>query len=274
MPLLSVDPEKCSRDGHCAAECPAKIIELKGDNGLPTLVDGGRELCIACGHCVAVCPHGALSHELMPAEACAPVPDRWQLTPSLVGALLRSRRSIRTYRRQEVDRGVLAQLIDIARYAPSGHNLQPVHWTVVYDRSRMNRLSGHVIDWMKDLIAGDSPLARALHLDRIVEAWKSGTDRILRGAPHVVVAHASKEDRTAPAACTIALCYLEISAPAYGLGACWAGYLHAAAGLWPPLGEALALPPGHAAFGALMIGYPKYEYHRVPLRKNARISWK
>jgi hypothetical protein len=46
-----------------------------------------------------------------------------------------------------------------------------------------------------------------MHMDRVVAAWEAGKDRIFWGAPHVVVAHAPKDERTAPAACTIALTY-------------------------------------------------------------------
>ena len=71
----------------------------------------------------------------------------------------------------------------------------------------------------------------------------------------------------APAACTIALTYLELAAPSIGLGCCWAGYFYAAATTFPPLQEALALPKNHQCFGAMMAGYPKFNYHRMPLRK-------
>jgi len=70
------------------------------------------------------------------------------------------------------------------------------------------------------------------------------------------------------------LTYLELAAPAFGLGTCWAGYFDVAANLWPPLKNALELPDGHTSFGAMMIGYPKYKYQRMPLRNQAKISWR
>jgi len=38
--------------------------------------------------------------------------------------------------------------------------------------------------------------------------------------------------------------------------------------------EALELPAGHKSFGAMMLGYPKLKYHRIPLRITPRISWR
>jgi hypothetical protein len=39
------------------------------------------------------------------------------------------------------------------------------------------------------------------------------------------------------------------------------------------LREAVNLPEGHQIFGAMMVGYPKYRYHRIPLRKEPKIAW-
>jgi nitroreductase len=79
---------------------------------------------------------------------------------------------------------------------------------------------------------------------------------------------------SAQPACIIALTYLELAATAHGLGACWAGYFNAAATVYPPMMEALALPKDHQSFGTLMVGYPKYHYQRLPLRKEPKISWR
>jgi nitroreductase len=112
-----------------------------------------------------------------------------------------------------------------------------------------------------------------LRFGRIVKSWDAGIDRICRNAPHVIVAHAPKDQTAAPSSCTIALTYLELAAYAYGLGACWGGYFHADSRFWLPMQQALELPQGHKCFGAMMIGYPKYRYHRIPRRNSPKITW-
>lgn len=275
MSLIQVDPEKCLRDGACIAVCPARIIAFsEAEGGLPALVEGGEKLCIRCGHCVAVCPEGALAHESMDPMDCPPVRREYHVGPEVMEHVLKSRRSIRVYKNDPVPKETLEAAIDMARYAPSGVNLQPVSWLVVADGRKVQRMAGLVADWMARQIEEKSPLAEMLRFDRAVAAWRSGEDRILRGAPHLVVVHAHAGDRTAPPACILALAYFELAAASLKLGACWAGYFTTAAGLSEPIGRELALPNGHAVFGAMMVGFAQYAYWRLPLRKPARISWR
>jgi nitroreductase len=251
-----------------------RVIEFKDKDAFPILIDGGDKLCIKCGHCVAVCPHGAMSHAIMETEKCPPVNDDWLFNSEQVEHFLRYRRSIRNYNNNHAEQDVITKLINVARFAPSGHNLQPVKWFVIYERDEVQRMAGFVIDWMRHLIIEDSPLVEAMHLNRVVSFWEGGNDPICRNAPHVVVTHAHQDDRTAPAACTIALTYLELAAPSFDLGTCWAGYFNAAAISWPPMQKELGLPEGNISFGAMMMGYPKFKYQRLPLRNAAEITWR
>ncbi len=274
MSLFTVDQEKCKRDGICMAECPMGIIEMKDETSVPTPTDDADGLCINCGHCVAVCPHEALSLKTMTPEQCPPIHKDWLLSPEQAEHFLRARRSVRAYKDKPVDKDTISKLTDLASFAPSGHNLQPVRWLVIYDSDEVQKLAGMVADWMRYLIKEQPDMAAAMHMDRVVEKWDSGFDGICRCAPHVIVAHAHKSDPTAPAASTIALTYLELAAQPLGLGACWGGFFNVAATFWPPMQKALGLPEGQANFGAMMIGYPKYKYHRLPLRNEAQITWR
>jgi len=272
MPLFEVDQEKCNRDGICAAECPLKIIDMKA-TGMPTPVSGAEALCINCGHCVAVCPTGALSHQYLKPEECLPVNREWLFSPEQVEHFLRYRRSIRNYKKQPVDRETIERLIRIARYAPTGHNRQPVKWQVIYEADEVRRLSGMVIDWMRFMIEKHPKLAGMMHFDLVTAAWEMGVDTVSRGAPHLVLANAEAADISAQSACTIAMTYFELAANAFGLGACWNGFFNAAALQWQPLKEALGLEKGQANFGAMMLGHPRFTYHRMPERNEPEIKW-
>ena len=138
----------------------------------------------------------------------------------------------------------------------------------------MRKLAGIVIEWMKWVIKEMPELAQMLHMERTIKRWENGVDVILRNAPVIIVAHADKGHRAAPFACTIALTYMELAATSMGLGCCWAGYFYAAATTFPAMSDALSLPEGKMSFGAMMLGYPKFQYHRLPLRNPPSIIWR
>lgn len=274
MALFSIDDSRCKRDGICVAECPACLIEMKTPDSSPSPIPGAENLCIKCGHCVAVCPHGALTLNFMSPADCQDVAKSDLPSASQVEMLMKSRRSIRTYREKPVGRDTLENLIEVARHAPSGHNSQPVSWQVFENKEELNRLASITVDWMRFMVKNAPQVASLMHFDLVISAWERGKDRILRGAPNLVIAHAPADLMPAQAACIIALTYMELHAASLGLGTCWAGYFNAAATMYQPMKDALELPSGHQSFGALMVGYPKYIYKRIPLRNKPLVSWK
>jgi nitroreductase len=209
----------------------------------------------------------------MKSEECPPLQKGLLPTAEQTEHFFRARRSIRTYKSEPVDEATLNKMIEMARYAPSGHNWQPVHWMVIDSADQMQKLTGLVIDWMRIMIKDHPEVAQPMHFAQVVEAWEKGLDRVLRGAPQLIIAHGQALP-PAQAACVIALAYLELASFSLGLGACWAGYFNAAATFYPPMQAALALPEGHQSFGAMMVGYPKFQYHRLPLRNEPKITWR
>lgn len=273
MSLFSIDAKKCKRDGICAQVCPVRVILPADSENLPRAIEEAQELCINCGHCAAACPHGALELKAMPLASLDPIRPELKISPEQAGQFLRARRSIRNYKPDELPRDLLQRLIDVARYAPSGHNVQPLRWLVISGRDKLAPLAALVIDWMGLVIQSGDPMAQLLHLDRVVEFWRQGRDPVLRGAPHLVLVHAAKTERTAPQAGPLAITFLDLIAQAHGLGTCWAGFFNAATMLYPPLKKALGLAEDQVPFGALMLGRPAETYWRIPDRNPAAITW-
>jgi len=272
MPLFVVDPARCRQDGVCVAECPTRIIALRPGDATPHVPAEAEEGCRHCGHCVAVCHSGAITLDGTRPEELPSVRPDLAFGPEQVAYFLRARRSTRTFTSHPVARETLVEVLDIARFAPSASNRQPVTWLIVYDASEVRRLAGLTVDWMRAGLPSQPPAAQR-NLRRFIEGWDSGLDMVCRGAPHLCVACAPADYAWAAADCAIALTYLELAAPSFGLGACWGGIFTNAAHQWQPVREALALAEGLAVFGALLIGHPRYRYRRLPERNEARIVW-
>jgi nitroreductase/NAD-dependent dihydropyrimidine dehydrogenase PreA subunit len=271
MSLFTVDHAKCKRDGACVDECPARLIEIEEAGGYPTPVGDAEGYCINCGHCVAVCPHGALALRTLAPEQCVPMRADWAGEADRLEHLMRARRSARAYLSRPVEKDVIDRLLDTGRYAPTGSNRQTVGWVVVQGQPEVQRLAAMVIDWMRDSVAAQPESATSRATARLIAVWESGIDRILRGAPCLLLAHGPAGGGAANS--VIALSYVELLAPSLGLGCCWAGYFATAANQWPPLRETIKMPDGHSCFGALMIGYPKHRFHRLPQRNEASVAW-
>jgi nitroreductase/NAD-dependent dihydropyrimidine dehydrogenase PreA subunit len=265
---LKVDNKRCTGCGTCVNICPTMELKLDEKKKPQALKLG--ETCFRCGHCIAACPTAAISIEDMTPENCAPF--RREMLPPVeqVEILLKSRRSIRNYQPKQVPREIIKGLIEIARYSPSGLNAQPVQWTVIYNRSDVKRYATMTIDWLKS-IREDPAWMKRLPIETYVGNWEKGLETITFEAPHLVVVHAEARWEEE---CKMALTFFDLAAHSRGLGTCWMGLFNLAANLWEPLKRDLAFPETHKSFGAMTLGYPKYNFLRVPPRKEPVITWK
>ena len=271
MSLFKIDNEKCDKDGICAIECPAHIIEMTKEG--PFLIKDAQQFCIKCGHCVAVCPKAAFSLEFLSPDQCMPIEKDLDLNANQIEHFLKSRRSVRRYKKKQVPKDIFEKALAISCCAPTASNRQPVKWLVINGNKDVGKIGAHVIDWMRYALKAHPQMARMYNLETLINQWDKGVDRICRDAPLLVFAYASDEFASAAADCHLALAYLELALPGFNLGSCWAGYVNSAAGLWPNLAAHLKLPEKHTCHGALMVGFPKLKYYRAPKRNDPDIRY-
>jgi nitroreductase/NAD-dependent dihydropyrimidine dehydrogenase PreA subunit len=271
MGLLVIDADKCKRDGLCVRECAATIIRLPEGGALPEIVPGG--ICLECGHCVAVCPHGALSHERIPIENSPLIREELQISEEQALQFLRSRRSVRRFKDKPVEKEKIDSLIRGARYAPTAGNSQLVEWLILTDKNRIREIAALAVNWVRVIVKDPQTAAARPYLPNVIAAWDAGYDSVLRDAPVLIVASAPKEAMNGTVDLTLALSYLDLLAPAMGLGTCWAGLLQGALLSSPALKRAVGIPEGHPHHYPIMLGYPDVKYYRVPERRMPKITF-
>ncbi|MDL2322149.1 nitroreductase family protein [Desulfosarcina sp. OttesenSCG-928-B08] len=272
MTFLMVDKEKCRQDGLCAMDCPAGIIVFNGPGHYPELKPRGEKGCLRCGHCVAVCPHGAMDHAEVSLAQSPAIDPVLAISPAQAEQFLRSRRSVRRFKSRPVDRADLQQVIEIARYAPTAANSQLVRWRVMDDQKQITAIAEKVIDWIRKWLEKDKTSAPP-YMVRVIKNWENGVDSIFHSAPCLVVAMAPEAARNGMVDLILSLSYLELAAPGFGLGTCWAGMLQGALKDLPSLRMDLGIPPDFPFYYTLMIGYGAVKYHRLPQRKAPEIIW-
>jgi len=263
MQLIKIDGELCNKDGLCIRECPFNLL-TEDETGFPAMVDGAEQTCIRCGHCLAICPTAALSLAGVEPTTCKSASAGADVELDGIEKLIINRRSIRVFKDKPVPRTEINRLIAMVRWAPTAKNQQPVCWSLVDDQEKIQTLAGMTVDWLRE---------NRLYPE-IIEAWEhNGEDMILRTAPLLVICHAHKDALNPPVDCTIAMTTLELAASAAGIGGCWAGFFMRAANFHAPLQQFLDLPEKHRVYGALMLGYPRFNYKRIPAREEAKIRW-
>lgn len=111
--MVTVDKDKCTGCGSCVKICHESCIALVDDTAS---ID--YEFCSTCTQCVAICPEQALSWDGVPPVAF----DEARLpSPEQLDELFKQRRSIRSYKKDKIDRALLEEIVTYGIYAPT-HN--------------------------------------------------------------------------------------------------------------------------------------------------------
>ena len=289
MLQITINPDLCKRDGICVQECPAAVFEQTEKASIPEVAH--EDYCIACGHCVAICPHGAISHTDFPPGSVKPIGQEMVPSYEQVRELLRIRRSSRAFREGQVERAIIEKILDGARFAPSAHNSQGTEFTVVQDQAVLRKIVELTVDYLEEitrklrnpairaflLLIAREKVEGAIHsldgFDRVVKAVKNGKDRILRGAPTLVLFHAEKGRSFAEADANLALQNATLIAQTLGMGSFYTGYVVSVCRRDEAIPRLLSLPEGHKVYGGLALGYPKFQFANWMERKPARITW-
>jgi nitroreductase/NAD-dependent dihydropyrimidine dehydrogenase PreA subunit len=294
---VTIDPERCKKDGLCAMICPGAVIQQDEKVTVPKISNEHMERCIACGQCVAICRHGAISHSEFPPTTIRAIPFEQMPTSEHVMVLLKSRRSIRAFRDRPLAKDVIETIIDGARSAPSGHNLQSTEFLVVQDRAVLNEVSATVIEYLKfEVKRFSNPIFRTLALladrdsaesglheipgfKRMVQMFESGADPILNGAPVLLVFHARRTVGFADVNAQLALQNASLVAHAIGIGHFYTGWVLSPcraprARAWNRrIPSLLGIPPDNDLYGALALGYPIPRFKNMIERKPPVIRW-
>ncbi len=285
-PRPEVNEEACIVCGKCVAACSFEVMKLRKNSAQPR----GVGECIVCGQCVAVCPENAISHPEIPQERIAEVPSAPAVGYDELVTLLRQRRSIRRYTDGEVSDELIHELIDAGVLAPSGHNGQTWQFTVIKDPAELDAVrnaaaafysgllaalegeesrAGMIAQMGEEAVGGLDEIAPAVKL--ILRAHERGDDRMLWGAPTLLLAHAPEQDPTGGESVHYAVGNLMLAAVTKGLGTCALGFLTIPAGFDETLRRALHVPDGQTLHAALALGWPDVTYYRSTGRRDVTV---
>jgi F420 biosynthesis protein FbiB-like protein len=143
--------------------------------------------------------------------------------------IIRSRRSVRHFRREPISRATIEGLVDAARWAPSAHNGQPWRFVVLEDRERRCNLAHAMatrfrLDLQADGMLEGEALARAARAEaRLCEAPAAVLVCLTMQDAQIYpdAQRAAAEHQMAAQSAALAAENLLLLAHEAGLGACW-----------------------------------------------------
>jgi len=283
-----VEESKCINCGLCVTVCPSFVLEMRDKKA--EVVRGAW--CIGCDHCGAVCPTEAILHngssERESRSEMGPV-----LSPEALQHLFLERRSLRVYKKEPVPDTLLKQILDAGNCAPTGSNSQNVNYIFLTSPEKINQVREMTINfygkifsrlqsWFGSLIL--SWMAGAKTVEYLRESlpkfeyaykkMKEGGDRLFYHAPVVVLTHAESWDSSSSFNCSSALYQSSLMAQSLGLGCCFNGILVNAVNHNHKIKGWLGIPPGHACYAAMTLGYPGIRYQRPVHRNPPKATWR
>lgn len=266
---FSVDTQTCISCEACVNDCPLLILTMEGDN--PAVIADRAKMCIKCLHCLTVCPTGSVSIAGFSPDDCLELGNTFP-DPDHMEALIRGRRSARKYLDENVEPAVMERLLLVAWQAPTGVNSRGVLFTVVDDKTTMDKLRQSMMARLAELVRENQLPDQLKFFAGFSKLWEEkGIDTLFRGAPHMIITSAPKNSPCPDQDCVIALSYFELFAHTLGLGTVWDGLAKwTFSDLMPEFTEKLGIPADHALGYVMAFGKPAVEYHRsVPLRPAA-----
>lgn len=272
MPFYHLDKDKCKRDGICSAVCVTGIIK-NDENRTPYVEEKNAYKCISCGLCVAYCPHEACFVENLDPAQFSFVDKNKMPSPEQIDLLIKTRRSVRNFRKDPVNDEILNKIMDNVRYAPSAKNTHNNRWIITRNREETIKVGNLIADFFLEISKTIENEKEALHYKLVHRAYTQGRDVITRGAPQLIVSVLPNDYHWKAEDGNIALTYFELASHGYGVGCVWAGYFTSAVRVYKPLQEFLGIKEDEYVAGAQFFGMPVYKTRQITSRHKNNITY-
>lgn len=264
-----VDSDKCIHCGKCSGDCVSGIIKMNAQK-LPTISPDDQYKCIKCQHCLAICPTGAISilgKTADNSELCNKFP-----TPEELENLIKSRRSFRNYKKENLSPDLMEKLKNILKYPPTGCNYHKLHFSIIDDIEVMDRFRNRTNNTIKKLLlsVGNNFITEKFNGYR--SAFLRGDDVIFRGAPHMLVVSSPINAPCANEDGIIALSNFELYAQSLGIGTLWCGFGQMCLKAFPELCEILEIPDNYKPVYVMLFGPTDTKYIRTTQPEEYSIS--
>jgi len=287
---VKVNNTTCSYCGACVETCPRGIFLL---NGKITIDPDRVKLCLGCGQCMAVCRTDSIVVEGYSYEQDFLKLNKFELSEQSYFDFLASRRSIRTFKKKEVEKEKIEKILRLINLAPYGVAHENIQINIVQDQELIQRSLPQITefyDWLGKKI--EHPITKRFirksagiekfntiknhllhHIKAKVYHVNDRENRITHHAPVIIIFHARIDSENYTEDGHICMTYAFLAAHALGLGATAISLIPPAINKRPHLKQMFQIPDNHIAISSVIIGYPKFKFQKGIMRKPHIVKW-
>lgn len=160
--------------------------------------------------------------------------------------VIKRRRTTRKFKEEQLKEEELSLIMEAAIHAPSGHNSQPWHFTVIQNKELLDELNVLTKESIKDF-----PIE---HVRKLATNEKFN---VFYNAPTVVLVSGKVDGHTTIQDCSAATENILLAAESLDIGACWVGLITLLFNSpeFEKIKSKLNIPEGFKALHAIDLGY-------------------
>ncbi|EKS4342203.1 nitroreductase [Clostridium botulinum] len=174
---------------------------------------------------------------------------------------IKNRRSIRSYKSEQIKEEELQCILEAAIYAPSGCNHQSWHFTVIQNRELITTMSNVAKEKLKD-----SPNENFRNMGNNEKL------DLTHGAPTLIVVSGKEGNYSPLVDCSAAIENMLIAAESLNIGSLWIGLISLAFENKEII-EKLNIPKGYKPYFGIALGYKNVSEAKAPKRNENVITY-
>jgi len=175
--------------------------------------------------------------------------------------VIKSRRSVRSYKTEQLNKESIEAIIEAGIYAPTAHNDQPWHFTVIQNQEMLQHI---------DKIA-KSEMAKS-EVEWIKKMSANPEFSLTYHAPTLVIVSGRKDGMAWTTDCAAAIQNMLLAAESLNIGSVWLGLLRFFFEQKDEV-QKLGIPEGYEPFYGVALGYKEKEQATAPKRNMEVVNY-
>lgn len=272
--MITIRQELCNNCGICLAAVGGYCIER-----LNGTLEIDRVVCNECMRCVSICPR-----QVFALDGQGPsVARKLQISEADFLQLIRTRRSVKTYKRKPIPPDILEKIADASKYAPSMN--KSISVLVINKQALIREIDEEALKsvrrWYR-MLFGSRVFTQFFSLfSSTLPTIKKKMERDLIGRKQVIkdntqaliLVYGNKRIPVTESSGQYYLAVMSYYAQILGVGTTLMDSLKLALNRSKRMRDQIGIPRSDSVLGVLSLGYPKERFVNVPEGIRIRIDW-